>query len=86
MKNKYGQARLDIQLANDIITVYHSDGTILLSWEATENDWPTIWNTLQKCNDIAELKEKAVKDIHNQIDNMNTDEILNLAKLLNLKF
>jgi hypothetical protein len=85
MKNKYGLASLNIQLRNDVITVYHSDGTILLSWEASGNDWPTIWNTLQKLSDMADLKEKAVNDMHNRIDNMNTEELLNLANLLNIK-
>ena len=85
MKNKYGQARLDIQLHNDVITVYHGDGDILLSWDASQGDWDKIFYTLQKLSDMASLKEKAIKDMHNQIDNMNAEEILNLANLLNIK-
>ena len=85
MKNKYGQARLDIQLVNDIITVYHGDGDILLSWEASQGDWDKIFYTLQKLSDMADLKEKAVKDMRNQLDNMNAEEILNLANILNIK-
>jgi hypothetical protein len=85
MKNKYGQARFDIQLANDVITVYHEDGTILLSWDASQGDWDKIFYTLQKLSNMADLKEKAVKDMHNRLDNMNADEILNLANLLNIK-
>ena len=72
MKNKYGQARLDIQLVNDIITVY-------------QGDWDKIFYTLQKLSDMADLKEKAVKDMRNQLDNMNAEEILNLANILNIK-
>lgn len=85
MKNKYGQARLDIQLANDVITVYHGDGGILLSWDASQGDWDKIWQTLKKCNYMADLKEKGIKDMHNRIDNMSAEEILNLADLLNIK-
>ena len=85
MKNKYGQARLDIQLVNDIITVYHGDGDILLSWEASQGDWDKIFYTLQKLSDMADLKEKAVKDMRNQLDNMNAEEILNLSNILNIK-
>ena len=85
MKNKYGQAALNIQLHNDVITVYHGDGDILLSWDASQGDWDKIFYTLQKLSDMASLKEKAIKDMHNQIDNMNAEEILNLANLLNIK-
>lgn len=83
--NKSGQARLDIQLANDVITVYHEDGTILLSWDASRGDWDKIWYTLQKLSNMADLKEKGIKDMHNRIDNMSAEEILNLADLLNIK-
>ena len=79
------QAALNIQLHNGIITVYHSDETILLSWDASQKDWDKIWYTLQKLNDMASLKEKAVNDMHNRIDNMSSEEVLNLANLLNLK-
>jgi hypothetical protein len=79
------QAGLNIQLHNSVITVYHPDGTILLSWEATKHDWDKIWYTLQKCHDMASLKEKAILDMHNRIDNMSSEEVLNLANLLNVK-
>ena len=85
MKNKYGQAALNIQLHTDVITVYHGNGDILLSWDASQGDWDKIFYTLQKLSDMASLKEKAIKDMHNQIDNMNAEEILNLANLLNIK-
>jgi hypothetical protein len=85
MKNKYGQARLDIQLHNDVITVYHGDGGILLSWDASQGDWDKIFYTLQKLSDMADLKEKGIKDMHNRIDNMSVEEVLNLAELLNIK-
>ena len=79
------QAALNIQLHNGIITVYDSDETILLSWDASQKDWDKIWYTLQKLNDMASLKEKAVNDMHNRINNMSSEEVLNLANLLNLK-
>jgi hypothetical protein len=85
MKNKYGQAKLDIQLVNDVITVYHSDGTILLSWDASQNDWNKIFYTLQKLSDMANLKEKAVKDMNNRVDNMSINQVMELAELLNIK-
>lgn len=85
MKNIYAQARLDIQLHNDVITVYHEDGSILLSWDASQRDWDKIWHTLQKLSYMADLKEKGIKDMHNRIDNMSAEEILNLADLLNIK-
>ena len=56
MKKNYGQARLDIQLHNDVITVYHDDGTILFSWEPAKGDWDKIFYTLQKLSDMADLK------------------------------
>jgi hypothetical protein len=83
--NHKNQAALNIQLHNNVITVYHGDGGILLSWDASQKDWDKIWYTLQKLNDMASLKEKAVNDMHNRIDNMSSEEVLNLANLLNLK-
>ena len=83
--NEKTQAALNIQLHNNVITVYHEDETILLSWQASTNDWHKIWYTLQKLSDMASLKEKAVNDMHTRIDNMSSEEILNLANLLNVK-
>ena len=85
MKKNYGQARLDIQLHNDVITVYHEDGTILLSWEPAKGDWDKIFYTLQKLSDMADLKEKAVKDMENNIDNMSNTQLQELVELLNIK-
>jgi hypothetical protein len=34
---------------------------------------------------MASLKEKAILDMHNRIDNMSSEEVLNLANLLNVK-
>ncbi len=56
MEKNYGQARLDIQLHNDVITVYHEDGTIIFSWEPAKGDWDKIFYTLQKLSDMADLK------------------------------
>jgi hypothetical protein len=82
----YNQARLDIQLHNDVITVYHEDGTILFSWEQSSNkDWDKIFYTLQKLSDMADLKEKAVKDMENNIDNMSNKQLQELVELLNIK-
>ena len=81
MKKNYGQARLDIQLHNDVITVYHEDGTILFSWEPAKGDWDKIFYTLQKLSDMADLKEKAV----NNIDNMSNKQLQELVELLNIK-
>jgi hypothetical protein len=85
MKSKFGQARLDIQLKNDVITVYHDDGTILLSWDASSGDWIKIFDTLRQLSHTAELKEKTIKNMHKKVDHMDVEELLNLANLLNIK-
>jgi hypothetical protein len=84
MKNKFGQARLDIQLHNDVITVYHTDGDILLSWEPAKGDWEKIFHTLQRLSDIADVKENAIKDMNKRVDKMTDSQVLELAELLNL--
>lgn len=39
-----GAARMKIKLKDGIISVYHSDGSKLLSWKAKKGDWDKIWD------------------------------------------
>ena len=52
----YATAEITItQLSNGKIIVNHSDGSILLEWNARVEDWDAIWHTLDT------LKENEVK-------------------------
>ena len=53
-----GSAEITLKLKDSKITMWHSDGTLLKSWDATSGDWDKMFNSI--CNPFeTKLEETA---------------------------
>jgi len=52
-----GAAEIKVELKNGNISIFHSDGSKLMSWKANKGDWDEIWNRMYDLSGFVKLKD-----------------------------
>jgi hypothetical protein len=63
MKKNLGAASIRVELANNVITVYHgTDGDILKQFPATAESWDIIWQGINDAKLISDYDNDVIRN------------------------